>query len=157
MIFSYHSLKGCLFSCVPQSGKRSDLVVRQTSQSLHRMRQTRSSSIISKSHLLTTLSPHLINSGEKVLLQISVPFPKEKRNLESESFRHSLVQGRVALSLPVLSLISFFLLMPDSDPFLCLALPTSFLPYPWHKATLTEGRGCIKSDLDSCDCLCTHN
>lgn len=84
------------------------------------MKQTLSSFITSEPLSLTTL--YLIHFS-----QISV-LKKKKKTLKD--FRHSLIQERPALSLPVLFLIRFFkLFIPDSDPFLRHALPTSFLPF----------------------------
>lgn len=123
-------LKGYLFSRVPQSEKKGDLDLHETSQSLHYIKQTLHH-VVSKSHWLTTLYLHLIHVSlgkKKVLLQITIPFPqKTEETVSVMAFRRSLVQGRLALSLP-LPLLNRLQCIPSSDPSLPHVLPISFLP-----------------------------
>lgn len=81
--------------------------------------------------LITSFHDLIQLLNKKLLFQTRVPIPKRPT-----------LKASLALSLPVLSLIIIFLFIPGSDPFLRRALPTSFLPSSWLKATLaTELRG----------------
>lgn len=113
------------------------------------MKQTLSSFTTSEPLSLTTL--YLIRFS-----QISV-LKKKKETLKD--FRHSLIQERPALSLPVLFLISFFLNDLSRIQILSSVMPSPLPSFPssWHKATLAVGRGCVQPNVASRVCLYAYS
>lgn len=133
-------LRGCFPPCVPQSQTQGDLVVHETDFELfHYFRAP-----LTNNPLFDTLLPNKC--------------PKRKKETLKD-FRHSLIQERPALSLPVLFLISFFLNDLSRIQILSSVMPSPLPSFPssWHKATLAVGRGCIQPNVASRVCLYAYS
>lgn len=108
------------------------------------MKQTLSSFITSEPLSLTTL--YLIHFS-----QISVLKKKKKETLKD--FRHSLIQERPALSLPVLFLISFFLIIYPGFRSFPPSCPPHFLPPFFLAQSHISSRERVRSTKCGLSCL----